>query len=168
MKLIVGLGNPGSQYTWTRHNLGFMVVGSLEKKKSCSLLMPTTFMNNSGAAVAAAVKKLSVKLDDILIVYDDMALNFGQIRIKPDGSAGGHNGIKSIIEHLGTKEFARLRLGIGKPKPGTDAADYVLSDFTPAEKKILPDFINNAHQCVHSWVEEGVQAAMNQFNQRKS
>ena len=166
MKLIVGLGNPGSTYTWTRHNLGFMVVGSLEKPDKCSLLMPQTFMNNSGAAVKAAVKKSGIALEDILIVYDDIALEFGQMRLKPEGSAGGHNGIKSIIEHLGTKEFARLRLGVGRPRPGVDAADYVLSNFTSAEKKLLPDFINQAHECVHSWVNLGVEEVMNQFNKR--
>ncbi len=166
MKLIVGLGNPGSKYTWTRHNLGFMVVGAMENKKNCSLLLPQTFMNNSGLAVKAAVQKSGVALEDVLIVYDDMAIPFGSMRIRPEGSAGGHNGIKSIIEHLGAKEFPRLRLGVGRPRPGIDAADYVLSDFTPAEKKLLPDFINNALSCVHSWVDHGVETAMNEFNKK--
>ena len=186
MRLIVGLGNPEPRYAHTRHNLGFLCVSALAKQHKvrwrkapsaetmasrvvlddieCSLILPLTYMNNSGSAVKQVVKKNGVDLQDILIVYDDMDLKFGEMRLRPDGSAGGHNGIKSIMEHLGSKDFARLRLGVGKPKPGVDSVDHVLSDFTPGELKQLPDIINNALSCVHIWGTEGVAKAMNQFN----
>ncbi len=188
MKLIVGLGNPGEQYTYTRHNLGFLVLEALAQEckiklrntagvqgftasadidsTNCSLLMPTTFMNVSGVSVKALAAKKGIKPSDILIVCDDLTLPFGQMRIRPSGSAGGHNGLKSIIEHLGSNEFARLRLGIGKPKVGMETVDYVLANFTAGEKKSLPDFINQALCCVHSWVGQGVGQAMNQFNKK--
>lgn len=188
MKLIVGLGNPGPQYTLTRHNIGFMAVDALAQEatsdfkkcsvsdavvikiniggEKCVISKPMSYMNNSGIVVRAQMSKLGVLPEDLLIVYDDMALTFGQIRVRPEGSAGGHNGIKSIIEQLGTNQFARLRLGVGRPRPGVDAADYVLSNFTLAEKKLLPDFIQQTRQCVYSWVNHGVEEAMNQFNQR--
>jgi peptidyl-tRNA hydrolase, PTH1 family len=190
MKLIVGLGNPGTAYKGTRHNLGFMVVAALAEQykadfrkcsvsdakaakvsiesEVCVLSLPQTYMNNSGVVVKAQAAKMGIALEDILIVYDDLAIPFGQMRIRPNGSAGGHNGIKSTIQHLGNSDFARLRLGISRPKPGVDPADYVLSNFTPAEKKLLPDFINDALLCVHSWVTEGVETAMNKFNKRKT
>jgi len=186
VKLIVGLGNPEKQYEYTRHNLGFLVLMALAKKNDlkykksvltqavevkltldgehCSLMMPLTYMNHSGGAVKQWVDKNKLVLDDILIVCDDLALNFGQMRLRPSGTAGGHNGIKSIIEHLGTKDFTRLRLGIGQPHPSQDAADYVLSNFTSGERKLLPDFINEAVACVTSWVAQGTTATMNQFN----
>jgi len=190
MKLIVGLGNPDAKYERTRHNLGFMAVRALAGqhkadfrkcatadavmakvtigKETCVLSLPTTYMNNSGIAVAAQARKAGITPENILVVYDDIALGFGRMRVRPGGSAGGHNGVKSLIEHLGTKDFPRLRLGVGRPKPGVDAADYVLSNFTPAEQKLLPEFINQALSGVHSWVTEGVESAMNQFNQRTS
>ncbi len=188
MKLIVGLGNPDPKYAMTRHNLGFMAVHALAEqykvsfRKSpvaeglaakisigaevCSLLLPLTYMNNSGVAVKPASVKNEIALEDILVVYDDMAIDFAQMRLRPEGTAGGHNGIKSIIEHLGTKTFPRLRLGVGHPGPKQDPADYVLADFTAAEKKLLPAFINQALLCIHSWVDGGVEHAMNQYNQK--
>ena len=189
MRLIVGLGNPESQYEFTRHNLGFLVLAALAQKHhlkykkstvaqavetkaviegvDCSLMMPLTFMNHSGRAVKQWVDKKDLSLNDLLIVCDDLTLSFGQIRLRPRGSAGGHNGIKSVIEHLGSQNFARLRLGIGQPHPDVDAVDYVLSNFTPGEKKLLPDFINGALDCVTSWVTKGTEITRNQFNQRK-
>ncbi len=189
MKLIVGLGNPESQYEYTRHNLGFLVLTNLAKqydskyKKSavaqaletkivlegqqCSLMMPLTYMNNSGVAVRSWCEKKELALEDLLIVCDDLALEFGQIRLRRSGSHGGHNGIRSVIDHLGSKDFARLRLGIGNPSPKIDTADYVLSDFTSGEKKILPDFINEAVACLASWVIQGTQATMNQYNKKR-
>jgi PTH1 family peptidyl-tRNA hydrolase len=186
MKLIVGLGNPGSQYTWTRHNLGFLVleaVGAQQKVSfrnsasnhgmlgkavikdvECSLLMPMTFMNDSGASVSKLADRAGISPEDILVVCDDLSLSFGKLRLRPSGSAGGHNGLKSIIRDLGSNQFARLRMGIDSPKIGADTVDYVLSNFTPAEKKTLPDFINHALDCVTCWVTEGAQAAMNKFN----
>ncbi len=187
MKLIVGLGNPGKAYTYTRHNIGFLVVERLAEEKKgrfhkacdglmaqvdidgqqCSLLMPQTMMNNSGFAVRKAAAKLGVAINDVLIVYDDMTLGFEALRIRPIGSAGGHNGIKSIIAHLGTQDFARLRLGVSKPPLGVDAADHVLAKFTSGEQKSLPDFINQASLAVHCWVTQGVEAAMNEYNGNK-
>ena len=188
MKLIVGLGNPEPKYAMTRHNLGFMVVAALAEQEgvsfrksavaealaakvkigpqTCSLLLPTTYMNNSGRAVVAAVTKGGFALEDVLVVYDDMALDVGQLRLRPEGTAGGHNGIKSIIAHLDTKKFPRLRLGVGQPGGKVDPADHVLNNFTSAEKKLLPDIINQALSCVHSWVTEGVEQAMNRHNKR--
>ena len=186
MHLIVGLGNPGLQYTWTRHNLGFLVADRLaEQYKAswrpsalikgvmtkvsletveCSLLKPTTFMNNSGVAVKQLADKKSIALENILVVCDDYTLPFGQMRLRPSGSAGGHNGLKSIIEHLGSNEFARLRLGVGSPSPSMDAADYVLGNFTSGERKFLPDFLNRSLLCAASWAVQGIDQAMNQFN----
>ncbi len=189
MLLIVGLGNPEPRYAHTRHNLGFLCVQALADEQGgrwrntpslkalssrivmddveCVLILPLTYMNNSGLAVKSVVAKNGVELQDILVVYDDMDVDFGDMRVRASGSAGGHNGIKSIIEHLGSNQFPRLRLGVGKAKAGVDAADYVLSNFTPAELKQLPDFIKKALSCVHTWGTGGVEKAMNQFNKRK-
>ena len=185
-KLIVGLGNPGAQYTWTRHNYGFLVLEALGKKLKakghvsasnhgvvakvdiedvpCSLLMPMTFMNNSGLSVKKLIDRQGTALEDILIVCDDLSLSFGKLRLRPVGSAGGHNGLRSIIETLGSDQFARLRLGIDTPKDGAETVDHVLANFTPAEKKALPDLINHALDCVTCWVTEGAEVAMNKFN----
>jgi PTH1 family peptidyl-tRNA hydrolase len=185
-KLIVGLGNPGSQYKWTRHNLGFLVLERLSAQQKaswrssasnqgmlskvvikdfeCSLLMPMTFMNNSGLSVKKLVDRTGISLEDTLIVCDDLSLSFGKLRLRPSGSAGGHNGLKSIIQDLGSNQIARLRLGIDTPKGTADTVDYVLANFTPAEKKVLPDFINHALDCVTCWVTEGAQVVMNRFN----
>ena len=189
-KLIVGLGNPGPQYRWTRHNLGFLVLESLGAQQKvlwrnsaschgmlakaviedfeCSLLMPATFMNNSGLSVKKLADRTGTSLEDILIVCDDLSLSFGELRLRPSGSAGGHNGLKSIIKDLGSNQFARLRLGIDTPGGAADTIDYVLSNFTPAQKKALPDFINHALDCVTCWVTEGAQVAMNLYNKRTS
>ena len=185
-KLIVGLGNPGPQYTWTRHNLGFMVLEALCAKHAqvfrnsasnhgmlakvsidqveCSLLMPMTFMNNSGLSVKRLADRAGIVPVDILVVCDDLTLPFGKLRLRPSGSAGGHNGLKSIMADLGSDQYARLRLGIDVPKDVSGTVDYVLSNFTPTEKKALPDLINHALDCVTCWVTEGAAVAMNQFN----
>ena len=185
-KLIVGLGNPGAQYTWTRHNYGFLVLEALGKKLKakghvsasnhgvvakvdiedvpCSLLMPMTFMNNSGLSVKKLIDRQGTALEDILIVCDDLSLPFGKMRLRPSGSAGGHNGLKSVTAGLGSNQFARLRLGIDGPQNRAETVDYVLSNFTPAEKRSLPEFINHALDCVTCWVTEGAAVAMNRFN----
>ena len=185
-KLIVGLGNPGSQYTWTRHNLGFLVLEALCAQQKvllrnsasnhgmlakvvidgndCSLLMPMTFMNNSGLSVKKLIDRTGGCLEDVLVICDDLTLPFGKIRIRPSGSAGGHNGLKSIINDLGSNQFSRLRMGIDSPKSVDGTVDYVLSNFTPVEKKALPDLINHALDCVTCWVTEGAAVAMNRFN----
>jgi len=185
-KLIVGLGNPGPQYRWTRHNLGFLALESLAARQKivwrnspsnhgmlakavidgieCSLLMPMTFMNHSGLSVKKLADRTGTAPENILIVCDDLSLGFGDLRLRPLGSAGGHNGLKSIIKDLGSNQFSRLRLGIDSPKGVADTVEYVLANFTPAEKKALPDFINHALDCVTCWVAEGAQVAMNRFN----
>jgi len=188
-RLIVGLGNPGPQYTWTRHNFGFQVVHALALRHKalwrnssvhngflakveienvqCSLLMPTTFMNSSGVSLKKLVARQGISLEDILVICDDMSLSFGKMRLRPSGSAGGHNGLRSIIGEIASDQFPRLRLGIGL-SGGSDAADYVLANFTPAEKKALPDIINHALDCVTCWVTEGAQVAMNRFNREST
>ena len=186
MRLIVGLGNPEPRYAHTRHNLGFLCVQALAEQHKgkwrkapgvqallsrvvlddieCSLIMPLTYMNDSGSAVKHIAAKSGIGPEGMLVVCDDMDLAFGEMRLRASGTAGGHNGIKSVIEHLGSKDFARLRLGVGRPKAGIDAVDHVLSDFTPVELKQLPDLIKNALFCVHIWGTEGVEKAMSQFN----
>jgi len=185
-KLIVGLGNPGPQYRFTRHNLGFLVIEGLASQHKvlwrnspsnqgmlakaaiedveCSLLMPMTFMNLSGKSVRALADRAGMPPEDILVICDDLSLGFGKMRLRPSGSAGGHNGLKSIISDLGSDQFSRLRLGIDPPKAKSDTVDYVLANFTPAEKKALPDLINHALDCVTCWVTEGAEVAMNRFN----
>lgn len=188
-KLIVGLGNPGKGYEFTRHNLGFQAVkclaGKLKLKiKSCSftkamiaevksnktdavLLFPLTFMNNSGVAVKAAVDKYSLSLDNLLIVSDDSSLNYGQIRLRAKGSDGGHNGLASVIYHLASGDFARLRMGIGEPPKGTDLADYVLEEFSEKEKDSIDDFIEEAADCCRLWLKGEINQAMEIHNRRK-
>ncbi len=190
MKLIVGLGNPGKQYTYTRHNIGFLCIDALAAKEKlifrktagiegeyatitignqqCSLFKPMTFMNNSGVAIKAFMARKGIKIEDVLIVVDEISLPFGQVRLRPSGSAGGHNGLKSIIAHLGSSDFARLRLGVSKPKVGESQADYVLSDFTLLEKKSLADFIDSTLTAVASWATQGVEQTMNRHNKRTS
>ncbi len=188
-RLIVGLGNPGEQYQQTRHNLGFLVVEQLAKefkvvfKKSSFtkaliaetdhqgikiiLCLPLTYMNQSGLAVKAIVHERSVTLKDTLILCDDMNLDFGQLRLRSQGSDGGHNGVSSIIEHLGTDQFPRLRLGISQPHGKKDAVQYVLEEFTSKERKQLPSFILEAGECVNVWLNQGIHKAMDGYNQRK-
>jgi len=184
MKLIFGLGNPGLQYRSTRHNIGYMVVGSfakargvLIKKKGFYSLFgetriggsdiilanPQTFMNNSGRALKAAVDKYGPDARDILVVCDDINLALGIIRMRSGGSAGGHKGLASIIEGLGTDAFDRLRVGIGYERRGI-LRDYVLSQFGRGEKVPLRQNIEKAAEALEVWIEEGVEAAMNKFN----
>ncbi|MFA5059619.1 MAG: aminoacyl-tRNA hydrolase [Candidatus Omnitrophota bacterium] len=187
-RLVIGLGNPGKEYEDTRHNLGFRVVTKLAEKyearfaKSVLLkgslakgetqqgkayfFMPLTYMNNSGIAVTKAVHWRNVALEDILVVCDDLNLDFGKIRLRLQGSDGGHNGLRSIKEHLKTNEFARLRLGIGGPSNKGETAEFVLSKFTSEEKKGLKDFVDQAVDCCSLWLEGHVNQAMNQFNKK--
>lgn len=188
--LIVGLGNPGRDYEYTRHNLGFLVVQNLVQQEKLKLsesasmkgltaegvlfgkkvvfLLPMTFVNNSGLAVKAAFSKKGIAPKNILAVVDDVNVEFGKMRLRPEGSAGGHNGLKSMIEHLQSREFARLRLGVGSPKHKDAMAEYVLSEFTKEEKKHLEGFIQEASECCVAWVKDGMSNAMNQFNRRKN
>ncbi len=185
MKLIVGLGNPGLRYKNTRHNIGFLIIDKLSKKFNIpikkrkykgllgrgsiksgkvSLFMPQTYMNLSGEAVREAVKKEKVNLEDILVIYDDIDLKLGLMRLRKEGRSGGHKGLESIIECLGTTEIPRLRIGIGK---GSDVVDFVLSPFDSKEKPLLKDIIKEVVACVATWVEGGPDKAMTRFNKKQ-
>lgn len=185
LKLIVGLGNPGRDYAGTRHNVGFDVIDLLAKRYKTRVLRrmgraliarttiadqevilakPQTFMNLSGEAVAHIARREKIDPADILVVYDDMALPLGKIRIRPGGSAGGHNGMKSIIYRLGTQEFPRLRVGIGSAR--CEAIDHVLSRFSRAERKIADEAIMDAADAVEMILSDGLEAAMNRYNRR--
>lgn len=189
-KLIVGLGNPGKDYAYTRHNLGFLAVENLAKRyqlkfspssltkaiaaegtiegQSVILLLPTTYMNNSGVAVKPVVFKKDIACSGLLVVCDDLDIHFGLLRLRAKGSDGGHNGLTSIIGHLGTEDFPRLRLGIGRPKSRQDTVDFVLEEFNKSEKKELPSFIEEATDCCLVWLKNGINKAMEQFNRRKN
>lgn len=184
--IIVGLGNKGDKYENTRHNAGFMsldyasgkwgadittakfdaLIGEVTIGETRALLMkPQTFMNNSGIAVSKAAKFYKIEPRNIIVVYDDISLEPGKMRIRKKGSAGGHNGIKSIIEHLGTDEFPRVKMGVGKkPHPEMDLADWVLSKFTPDEKKALSSRFDDAEKSMIMITNGEIEKAMNNFN----
>jgi peptidyl-tRNA hydrolase, PTH1 family len=184
--LIVGLGNPGRRYERTRHNAGFMAVERLysilpggtarsrfqadlietrDGDKRIVLAKPLTFMNESGTAVSQIARWYKVPRDRLLVVYDELDLPFGTIRMRANGSAGGHNGVQSIIQHLHTQDFARLRLGINRPQAGS-TVPYVLSQFSSEEQKALPEIIDRAAAAALLWLREGVTVAMNEHNRR--
>lgn len=181
MKLIAGLGNIGEKYCFTRHNAGFMVLDKLaldnnvsfkeDKKLKCFitklgeniLIKPTTFMNLSGEAVRAVMDYYKIDVKDILIVYDDIALDLGRIRFRANGSDGGHNGIKSIIKHVGTKEFDRLKIGIG-PQPNIPSENYVLQNFPKDKLPELKEVIKRADEAIEFYLDNGIQKAQNQYN----
>jgi PTH1 family peptidyl-tRNA hydrolase len=187
MKLIVGLGNPGDKYKDSRHNIGFAVVraladGAVFKKDNracvfCAkvelegqpvvLALPLTFMNLSGQAVLPLSRKFCRDLTELLVVVDDLDLELGRLKIRPNGSSGGHHGLASIIESLGSREFARLRLGIGRPQRHVSGADYVLSNFLKKEKETVCDVVRDACDCCSTWAAEGVVGAMEKFNRKK-
>lgn len=185
MKIVVGLGNPGREYQATRHNLGFIVVDALFRRLNGSqlrsrfrselaeatlngekviMVMPQTYMNLSGVAVREVAHWYRVPPEDILIILDDLDLPFGTHRLRGRGSAGGHNGLGSIIEQLGTDEIPRLRVGIGRSR--ATARAQVLSRFTPEETKELPAIVERAVDCCEIWLREGLIPAMNACNQR--
>ena len=188
MKLIIGLGNPGFLYNNTRHNIGFQVVKNLAKAKHIALkkekgisalsgkaridgvetilAMPLTFMNLSGEAVKPLLEKYKAESGDLLVVCDDLDLEFGRLRLRSKGTSAGHRGIDSIIGYLGSNEFSRVRVGIGRPGDKTEAADYVLSHFNKKEKEELASIIENASDCCVSWVSEGLEKSMNIFNKK--
>jgi len=183
--LIAGLGNPGKKYVGTRHNIGFLAVEEIARQAGISfrkkfllpgrvahgpfegetiyLLEPTTYMNLSGQAVAQAMKKYNIELAKLLVIVDDVALPFGQLRMRETSGSGGHNGLKSIEESLQTNAYARLRIGVGDPKTG-DLASYVLARFTPEEMKLVPDILDRAALIVKIWLTEGLTSAMNHAN----
>lgn len=185
MKIIVGLGNPGPRYRNTRHNVGFTVLDRLAEALGVEitrerhegllasvlwhgmkvlLVKPMTFMNRSGDCVAAVVRNRIESASDLLVVMDDVNLPLGKLRIRAGGSAGGHNGLKSIIERFGSEDFHRLRLGVGNERDGADLAGHVLSRFRPEERPEVEQMIARAVAAVGRWVEAGVEQAMTEFN----
>lgn len=181
MKLVVGLGNPGKKYAGTRHNVGFAVVDRLadtarwqerfqssaaeriEGEQKVVFVKPLTFMNLSGRSVRQWVDFYQISVSDLLIVCDDFNLPLGTLRARARGTAGGHNGLKDIQHHLGTTEYARLRIGVGAPE-GQDAVDFVLERFRPTEKPIIEEAIEKAVQAVGVWIQQGIEACMNTYN----
>lgn len=183
--IVVGLGNPGSKYQNTRHNIGFEALDYIADKNNVSvtkakfsalygvwetdgkkimLLKPQTFMNLSGEAVVQAAKFYKVPAENIIVIFDDISLDVGKMRIRQKGSAGGHNGIKSIIAHMG-QDFPRIKMGVGqKPHPDYDLADWVLGKFTDADKKILSERFEDVHKAVKLMADGDVQKAMNLYN----
>lgn len=185
MKLIVGLGNIGNKYTFTRHNVGFMLADSIAINENLSfrensrlkclmtnlrngiddylIIKPTTFMNLSGEAVRAVMDYYKIAIEDILIVYDDLSLELGKIRFRANGSDGGHNGIKSVIQHLGTKEVARLKIGIG-PQPNLPSEVFVLQNFSKEELELLKPSLIKAKEGIACYFKEGIATTQNRYN----
>lgn len=185
MKIIAGLGNPTKQYEGTRHNVGFSVIYRLADKynikmniarhkaligtgviagEKVMLVMPQTYMNLSGEAVGEIMRYYKAEPSDLIITYDDIDLDVGKLRIRAKGSAGGHNGMKSIIAHVGSEEFDRVRVGIGHKPPEFDLADYVLSRFGKDELPLIRDAVDKAADAVEVIIRSGVEAAMNKYN----
>jgi peptidyl-tRNA hydrolase, PTH1 family len=185
MKVVVGLGNPGSQYAGTRHNVGFVAVDMLaqapgtgrwqqrfeaevaegqEGDEKVLFVKPQTFMNRSGRSVRQILDFYKVPLTDLLVIADDINLPLGQLRARLDGSAGGHNGLKDIAQHLATTAYPRLRIGVGEPDGVQDLADYVLARFRPSEQPVVQDALLRAVQAAAVWMRRGMEACMNQYN----
>lgn len=187
MKAIIGLGNPERRYEQTRHNIGFVVIDHIAQKTCTSvtqkrfqalqgefyflgekivLLKPQTYMNCSGHAVRELMiyYKTSLGIDDMLVVFDDVALDFGTIRVRAQGSAGGHNGIKSVIDVLQDDRFARVKIGVNNAERISDLADFVLGKFTKDEQTMLPDIVMRAQEICFCWLEYGVKKTMNEVN----
>lgn len=188
MKLIVGLGNPGKEYSETRHNIGFRVIYDLAKKYNIGLTgnkhkalfgqgmirgekvilaQPLTYMNLSGEAVLPLMKYFKIDLEDLMIIYDDLDLEPGYLRMRGSGGHGGHNGIRSLISCLGTKDFARLRVGIGRPEGQIPVRDFVLGRFSKAESSMIDEAVSRGIDGIELWLKEGLEKAMNQVNQNK-
>ena len=185
MKLIAGLGNIGDKYTFTRHNAGFMLIDSFALNENLNfrensrlkclmtnlrtpqedylLIKPTTFMNLSGEEVRAVIDYYKIDISDVLIVYDDLSLEIGKIRFRPNGSDVGHNGIKSVIQHLGTKNVAILKIGIG-PQPNLPSEVFVLQNFSKEELDMLKVALSKAKEGIQCYFKEGMAAAQNKFN----
>lgn len=189
MRIVVGLGNPGPGYGSTRHNVGFLVVDEVRRRHGdpaeerasrslCAvvsvagieilLARPQTYMNRSGLAVAALLERRKAGPADLLVVCDDFYLAFGGLRLRPRGSHGGHQGLRSVIESLGTQEFARLRVGVGPPEPEQDHADFVLAPFGAPERRRLREVVETASDCVEAAVSDGIERAMGRFNRRQA
>ena len=185
--LIVGLGNPGLEYAQTRHNAGFMTLDLLAERehteikrmkfkslcgdaviagKRCLLMKPTTYMNNSGQAVAEAMQFYKLPIDHIIVVYDDISLEPSRLRIRRKGSDGGHNGIKNIIAHLGTQIFPRIRVGVGEKPKGWDLADYVLGRFSREEEPVIREALEKTTKACCEIITADVASAMNKYNNK--
>ena len=184
--LVVGLGNPGSKYEWTRHNMGFLVVDELAERlsipvqrlkfkaltntavlggKSVLLMKPTTYMNLSGEAVGQAARFYKVPPERVLVISDDVALPQGKLRVRRSGSAGGHNGLKNIISHLGTDQFPRIKVGLGqKPSPDSDMVGWGLGTFTGQDRKVREEAIGRAADAVTVLLQHGIDQAMANYN----
>lgn len=188
MKIIAGLGNPGKEYRATRHNIGFEAVDYIaydlgiyidERKHKALLgkgifagekvifLKPQTYMNLSGESIRAALDYYKLTNEDLIVIYDDISLDVGEIRIRTKGSAGGHNGIKSIISHLGTDVFDRIKIGVGDKPKGYDLADYVLGKFKENEVKNMKEAVINAKKALELMLQNEEEKAMNLFNRKK-
>jgi len=189
MRLIVGLGNPGSEYEWTPHNLGFLAIDELARRagirvtrpeakshiglgelagQEVILAKPQTMMNLSGLAVRMLLEKYESDPSQMIVISDEVALPWGMLRIRERGSAGGHNGLKSVIEAIGTNEFIRVRLGVGPEKVWGDLADYVLCPMGRAEREIATQLVDDAGNAAETILKNGVSNAMTQFNRRVS
>jgi PTH1 family peptidyl-tRNA hydrolase len=183
--LVVGLGNPGREYTGNRHNVGFMTADRWAAAHALSfnkiqhhaiiatgrsgerrviIAKPQTYMNDSGRAVGALLRFYKIPVEQLLVIFDDLDLPFGVIRLRADGGAGGHNGMRSIIQHLGGNQFARLRIGIGRPPGRMDPAAFVLQNFSRDEVGELEALLDRAAQAIDAFLTTGITAAMNQFN----
>ena len=184
MKIVVGLGNPGSQYKETRHNIGFQVVDELARRWNTGawkkryeaevsehraigpvlLVKPQTYMNLSGTAVREAAKFYKTAPTEIVVVHDDLDLPAGRLRIRERGGSGGHRGIESILTQLGSDEFVRVRVGVGRPPSGWDSADYVLGRFAPEEQDLIREAVTKAADAIEMILKEGAAPAMNRYN----
>jgi peptidyl-tRNA hydrolase, PTH1 family len=186
VKVIVGLGNPGREYEMTRHNIGFLVLDELARRSDASfrsnwwipartakghigqepmrLVKPQTFMNRSGRAVAPALRKAGGTTGDLLVIFDDVALSWGQLRVRAQGSAGGHNGVQSVMDALGDGAFGRIRIGIGPKPDSVSLSDHVLGPFSEAEKHDLENVVCRAADAVENVCTAGIEQAMNCFN----
>ena len=183
--LVVGLGNPGQKYEHTRHNMGFLTVDLMAEKQGvklnkvkfksaynimnfagckCLVMKPQTYMNLSGEAVREAAQFYKIPPQRVLVIYDDVSLPVGKLRVRPSGSAGGHNGIKNIIAHLGTQEFPRIKIGTGAPGEGGNMIDWVIGVPSQAERKILVESFERAVEAAECIISDGCQKAMNRFN----
>jgi len=182
-RVVVGLGNPGPDYAETRHNVGFMVVDRLAGRLAIELrevaaarrgsggpaaewvlIEPLLFMNRSGPPLKANLDELGLDASSCLIVHDDLDLPLGRIKLKQGGGTGGHRGLQSIIDSLGTDEFGRLRIGIGRPAPGTEAVDHVLEGFSEVDRRALSGVLDRAEEAILLWAEHGITPAMNRVN----
>lgn len=185
MYLIVGLGNPGKKFQETRHNIGFWVIYELAKKHGIQvsgikhqalvghglinhqkviLAEPQTFMNLSGHAVASLLNYYRLPLENLIVIYDDLDLEFGRLRMRKSGGHGGHNGLRSLITCLKSEDFSRLRVGIGRPSEHIAGRDFVLSKFTESEKPVIEEAVQHSVNGIELWLEAGVEKAMNQVN----